>query len=169
AGYPNGFEFDIDTSGGVQKYIDYLDVLVPELKKIGITAKPRLTDLPTYLSDKLFKGNFNATVFTHNPYETTKVPLGFYHKNGIGNGSWFHYANEDISRALDAENAELDINKRQQMVKDVQKAIMEDAAPLIPFLTPPQYLSWNKRVGGIDPAVRNFQYFRYTDFIRPNA
>jgi peptide/nickel transport system substrate-binding protein len=169
AGFPNGFDMDLDTSGGVQAYVDYLDVAVSELKKIGINIKPRLTDLPTYLSDKLFKGNFNATIFTHNPYETTKVPLGFYHKNGIGNGSWFHYANEDISKALDVENGEMELNKRQQLVKDVQKQIMEDAAPLIPFQTPTQFQSYHKRVGGFDPTVRNFQYFRYTDYIRPGA
>lgn len=169
AGFPNGFEMTIETSGGVQSYIDYSEVLVAELKKIGITAKLALTDLPTYLSDKLFKGNFIVTVFTHNPYESPKVPIGFYHKNGIGNGSWFHYANEDISKAIDAENAEVDLQKRQKLVKDVQKMIMEDAAPLMPFITGSQYISWHSRVGGIDPTVRNHQYRRYTEFVKPGV
>ena len=90
-------------------------------------------------------------------------------KNGIGNGSWFHYDNPDITKAIDAENAEVDLMKRQQMVKDVQKMIMADAAPLMPFITGSAYISWNKRVGGLDPTLRNFQYQRYTEFIKPGV
>jgi peptide/nickel transport system substrate-binding protein len=167
AGYPNGFDMMIETSGGVQLYIDYAEVLVSELKKLGITAKLNLTDLPSYLSDKLFKGNFNATVFTHNPYESPKIPLGFYHKNGLGNGSWWHYQNEDISKAIDAENMEMDLNKRQAQVKQVQKMVLDDAAPLINFISPVLYNSWYKRVGGYDPALRGWQTFRNSEYLRP--
>ncbi|HZQ36206.1 MAG TPA: ABC transporter substrate-binding protein [Dehalococcoidia bacterium] len=169
AGFPNGFDMTIETSGGVQLYIDYADVLVSELKKLGINAKLNLSDLPAYLSDKLFKGNFNATVFTHNPYETPKIPIGFYHKNGLGNGSWWHYDNEDISKQIDAELQEFDTAKRQQMVKNVQKALLDDAAPLINFISPVAYDSYNKRVGGYDATLRGWQGFRYSEFIKPNA
>ena len=41
--------------------------------------------------------------------------------------------------------------------------------PLMPFITGSQYISWNKRVGGIDPTVRQHQYSRYTEFIKPGA
>jgi peptide/nickel transport system substrate-binding protein len=168
AGYPNGFEFELDTSGGVQLYIDYLEVLVPELKKLGITAKPRLSDLSTFLSDKLFKANFNAVVFTHNPYTSPKIPLGFYHKNGIGTFSWWHYDSPTVTAAIDAQSAELDIKKRQQLVKDAQKAILDDGGPMINFVSPTLFQSWHKRVGGFDPAMRTFQYFRYSEFLKPN-
>ena len=168
AGYPNGFEMTIDTSGGSQFYIDHAEVLVPELKKIGITAKLRLSDLSSYVSDKLFKGNFDATVFTHNPYETPKVPLGFYHKNGIGTFSWFHWENAAVSAALDAANAELNIEKRRTLIKDVQKLILTEGGPLINFYSPMEFYSFNKRVGGYDPTLRRWQLFRHTVFLRPN-
>ncbi|HLZ69777.1 MAG TPA: ABC transporter substrate-binding protein [Dehalococcoidia bacterium] len=169
AGFPNGFDMTIETSGSLQIYIDYADILVSELKKLGINAKLNLSDLPSYLSDKLFKGNFNATVFTHNPYETPKIPIGFYYKNGLGSGSWWHYDNEDISKQIDAEVQELDLNKRLQMVKDVQKALLDDAAPLINFISPVSYDSYNKRVGGYDVTQRGWQNFRYSEFLKPNA
>jgi peptide/nickel transport system substrate-binding protein len=168
AGYANGFEMEIDTSGGVQQYIDHAEILIAELKKLNITAKLKLTDLSSFLSDKLFKGNFNAVVFTHNPYESPKVPLGFYHKNGIGTESWFHYNNPEVSAAIDAQNAETDVNKRQQLVKNAQKLILEDGGPLINFYTRPLFQSWHKRVGGIDPNERVFHYFRYREFLKPS-
>ena len=169
AGYANGFEMTIETSGGVQLYIDHAEVLVAELKKLGITAKLNLSDLPAYLSDKLFKGNFDATVFTHNPYESPKIPLGFYHKDGLGGGNWWHYNNPAITAAIDAENAELDLNKRQKLVKDVQKLILDDAAPLINFYSPVAYQSYNKRVGGYDPLLRDWQVFRNSEFLKSGA
>jgi peptide/nickel transport system substrate-binding protein len=167
AGYPNGFEFEFESSGGVQFYVDHFEVLVPELKKLGITAKPKLSDLSSYLSDKLFKGNFNATVFSHNPYASPKIPLGFYHKNGIGSGSWWHYDNPQVTAAIDAQNAELDVNKRQRLVKDAQKLILEDGGPMINVYSPTLFQSYNKRVGGLDPKLRTFQYFRSSEFIKP--
>lgn len=164
AGYGNGFEFDVETSGGVQLYIDHVEVMVPELKKLGITAKPKLSDLPAYLSDKLFKGAFNATVFTHNPYETPKIPLGFYHKNGIGALSWWHYDNPQVTAAIEAQAAELDVNKRQKLVKDAQKLILEDGGPMINFYSPTLFESANKRVGGFDFDLRLFRWFRQAEF-----
>ena len=167
AGYANGFEMEIETSGGVQLYIDHAEVLVSELKKLGITAKLKLSDLSAYLSDKLFKGNFNATVFTHNPYESPKIPIGFYHKLGIGNLSWWHYDNPQVTAAIDAQNAEVDVNKRQKLVKDAQKLILEDGGPMINFYSPTAFISYNKRVGGYDPTLRGWQNFRISEFIKP--
>ena len=167
AGYANGFDVTIETSGGVPLYISHANIMVSELKKLGINAKLNLTDLPSYLSDKLFKGDFDTTIFTHNPYETPKVPIGFYHKNGIGSGSWWHYDNEDISAAIDAENQEVDVNKRQQLVKQVQKMILDDAGPLLNLFSLTQYNSMNRRVGGFDLALRQWQYLRNSEYIRP--
>jgi ABC-type transport system substrate-binding protein len=168
AGYPNGFEFEYDTSAGVPSYIAHSDVLVPELKKLGITAKPRLNDLSAFLSDKLFTGNFTAVVFTHNPYESPKVPLGFYHEKGIGTFSWWHYNNPGVTAAIDAQNGELDAQKRQQLVKNAQKLILEDAGPMINFHTRPLFHSWHKRVGGMNSDERIFHYFRYGEFLKPS-
>jgi peptide/nickel transport system substrate-binding protein len=167
AGYPNGFEFEYDTSGGVPSYILHSDVLVPELKKLGITAKPRLNDLSAFLSNKLFTGNFNAVVFVHNPYESPKVPLGFYHEKGLGTFSWWHYSNPQVTAAIDAQNAELDAQKRQKLVKDAQKLILEDGGPMINFHTRPTFFAAYKRVGGVDPNTRSFHYFRYSEYIKP--
>ncbi len=169
AGYANGFDMTIETSGGVQAYIDHAEVLVAELKKLGINAKLNLTDLPSYLSNKLFKGDFMATVFTHNPYESPKVPLGFYHKDGLGGGNWWHYDNPQVTAAVDAQNAEVDTQKRQKLVKDAQKIILDDAAPLINWYSRELYQTWYKKIGGIDPNLRTFNYFRYGEYIKPNA
>lgn len=166
AGHPDGFDLDIDTSGALQIYLDHAQVVVAELKKIGVNANLKLSDLPTYLSTKLFAGDFTATVFTHNPYESPKIPLGFYYKTGLGNGSWWHYENNTISDMIDKENQEFDVTKRQQQVRDIQKALLDDSAPLINFASPQLYNSWNKRVAGVDPAKRTYGTFLYGEYFK---
>ena len=168
AGYPNGFDMDIDTSGGVQLYIDHAEVLVAQLKKIGVNAKLRLSDLSTFLSDKLFVGKTDAVVLTSNPYETPNRPLDFYHTNGVNGLNWYHYSNPQIDALIDAQKVELDVNKRQKIVKDAQKAILDDVAPLTSFFSPTAFSSYYKRVGGYDPLLRTFQIFRYSEFLKPN-
>jgi ABC-type transport system substrate-binding protein len=120
------------------------------------------------LSDHEATGDaFDATVFTRNPYETPKIPLGFHHKNGLGTGSWWHYQNEDVFIAIDAENTELDPNKRHQQVKQVQRINLDDPAPLITFVSPTLYQSYYERVGGFDPLLRPYQYFCNREFLKP--
>jgi peptide/nickel transport system substrate-binding protein len=169
AGYADGLSFDIETSGGVQLYIDHAEVLLSELKKIGINATLKLSDLPSYLSTKLFTGEFGATVFTHNPYESPKIPLGFYHKNGLGNGSWWHYDNPAVTAAIDKQAGEMDVQKRKQLVLDAQKLILDDYAPLLNFASPTLFNSYHKRVGGYDVNLRGYQAFRISEYINPNA
>jgi len=166
AGYANGFKMTIDTSNGVQLFIDHAELLVAELKKLGIEAELRLTDLPTFLSDKLFKGDFDAVVFTHNPYESPKIPLGFYHKNGIGGFSWFSYSSPQVTAAIDAQSVEIDVNKRKSLVQSAQKAILDDGGPMINFFSPTLFTSYNKRLGGYDPLLRGGQGWRYTEFVK---
>ncbi|MCC7362817.1 MAG: ABC transporter substrate-binding protein [Dehalococcoidia bacterium] len=166
AGYPDGFEFDIETSGGVQLYIDHAEVLVPELKKLGITANLKLSDLSTYLSAKLFKGDFNATIFTHNPYESPKIPLAMYHNNGLGGGSWWHYKNDTITAAIDKQSMELDVAKRKEQMLEIQRQLLKDGAPMMNFASPQLFSSYHKRVGGFDPTLRTYQVFAYTENIK---
>ena len=167
AGYEDGFDLPIETSAGVQLYIDHAEIVVDELAKVGVRATLELSDLSTYLSTKLFAGDFGpATIFTHNPYETPKIPLGFYHKDGIGGGSWFGYDNPDVTAAIDAQIMELDGEARREKVREAQFLILDDWAPLINLYSPVAYWSHHERVGGWDPSFRGFQNFRYTEYLR---
>jgi ABC-type transport system substrate-binding protein len=129
AGYPDGLDIDIETSQGVQFYIDNAEIAIPELAKSGIRANLQLSDLSTYLSTKLFAADFGAaTIFTHNPYETPSIPLGMYHRNGIGTFSWWGYENDEISDAIDDQAQEMDVETRREKVRNVQLMILDDWA-----------------------------------------
>lgn len=166
AGYPNGFDLDILTSGAISVYLDYANIVVPELKKIGINATLKVMDLPTFLSQHMYAGNFPSTVWVTNGYPTLQTPLFYYHKNGLGNGNWWHYSNDQASALIDQQSQELDANKRQQLVLQVQKMVLDDWAPHMPIIDGTGYSSYNKRLGGYDPLLASYQLLRYSEFIK---
>ncbi len=167
AGYEDGFDLPIATSAGVQLYIDHAEIVVDELAKVGIRATLELSDLSTYLSTQLFAGDFGpATIFTHNPYETPKIPLTMYHRDGFGGGSWWQYDNPDVTAAIDAQMQEMDPEARREKVREAQFLILDDWAPMINLYSPMAYWSYNQRVGGYDPTYRTYQNFRYTEYLR---
>ena len=166
AGYPDGFDLDIDTSNGVKLMQDHAEILVSELRKLGINANLKIGELGAVLSTKLYKGDFDAIVFAHNPNETLRRPIAMYHKNGVGAGSWWHYDNPEVTDAIDRQAQELDVQKRQQIVYEMQRLALADWAPMLNFATPTQFVSYNKRLGGYDPSLRGFQGLRYTEYIK---
>lgn len=166
AGYPNGFDLEIYTSSAIKSYIDYAEIIVAELKKIGVNATLKLFDLPTFLSQHMYAGNFPATVWVTNGYPSLVTPLGYYHKNGTGAGNWWHYENEEVSSLIDKQFAELDAEKRRPIVRDVQKKVLDDWAPHMPIVDFVGYSSYNKRVGGYDPMLSSYQLVRYSEYLK---
>jgi peptide/nickel transport system substrate-binding protein len=169
AGYPDGFDMTIQTTAGVQLFIDHAEILVSELAKLGINAELTLSDLTSYLTSVLFAGNFDATVFAHNPYETPYIPLGFYHRAGLSGTNWFHYDNAELSALLDQANVTLDVEERKELVFQAQKMVLDDAAPMLNVYSPIGYSSHHKRLKGYDPARRSYQGFLYSEWLDPNA
>lgn len=62
AGYPNGFSFSITVPSNYQPHIDTAQVIVEQLKKIGVTAEIQLVEWDTWLSDVYVGRNYESTV-----------------------------------------------------------------------------------------------------------
>ena len=62
AGYENGFSFTIAVPSNYQQHIDTAQVLVEQLKKIGVTADINLIEWDSWLSDVYAERNYQATV-----------------------------------------------------------------------------------------------------------
>ncbi len=62
AGYADGFSFDITVPSNYQPHIDTAQVIVEQLKKIGVTANIKLIEWDSWLSDVYSGRDFEATV-----------------------------------------------------------------------------------------------------------
>lgn len=62
AGYENGFSFAIKVPSNYQPHIDTAQVIVEQLKKIGVNAEIKLVEWDTWLSEVYAGRDFEATV-----------------------------------------------------------------------------------------------------------
>ena len=62
AGYPDGFTFTIKVPSNYQPHIDTAQVIVEQLKKIGVNAEIKLVEWDSWLSDVYVGRDFEATV-----------------------------------------------------------------------------------------------------------
>lgn len=62
AGYPDGFTFTIKVPSNYQPHIDTAQVIVEQLKQIGVTAEIKLIEWDSWLSDVYVGRDFEATV-----------------------------------------------------------------------------------------------------------
>ena len=62
AGYPDGFTFTIKVPSNYQPHIDTAQVIVEQLKNIGVTAELQLIEWDSWLSDVYVGRDFEATV-----------------------------------------------------------------------------------------------------------
>lgn len=62
AGYPDGFSFEIAVPSNYQPHIDTAQVIVEQLKKIGVNAEIKLVEWDSWLNDVYIGRQFEATV-----------------------------------------------------------------------------------------------------------
>ncbi len=165
AGYPNGFDLEIISSNN-PSYQNFAEIVVAELKKLGINAKQSIYDIGVFVAQYMYVGKFPSAVWVTNGYPTLITPLNYYHKNGLGSGNWWHYDNAEVTSLIDQQFQEFDATKRKTIVQDIQRKVLADWAPHMPLVDGTDYAAYNKRVGGYDPLQRSFQYLRYTEFVR---
>ena len=102
-----------------------------------------------------FETPFGATAWTHRPLGTMVLSLGY--RTGV---PWneVKYANPDFDAALDAAEAELDVDKRRALMEKVEKIIQDDAVMVQP-LWRPVYTIASKSVHGYPPHPTQYHQF----------
>ncbi len=62
AGYENSLSFEITVPSNYQPHVDTAQVIIEQLKKVGVDAKIKLVEWDTWVSDTYVGRNFEATV-----------------------------------------------------------------------------------------------------------
>ena len=106
---------------------DLAAILAAQLREVGINVKlPGAEDITFWLANTLGAGDFQMTCFTHLPYEDPSLPLSFYiEPNQMG------YRDEGVEEAFLAAAAELDEERRIELTKEAQRAIIRNWGPML--------------------------------------
>lgn len=127
AGYADGFELEITVSSADQPHVDTAQVLVEQLKQIGIRATIRLIEWESWLQDVYANHEYQATVVGVDA--TNLTARAMLERFTTGNaGNFINYSNANYDALFEEAVATLDVTKQTELYKQLQKVLTEDAA-----------------------------------------
>jgi peptide/nickel transport system substrate-binding protein len=139
AGYPNGFEVNLD-SFQVPGVLPLSTAIVEQLRKVNIRANLVVTDQATWWT-KVSKGNSDFTNYISSIQPDADFPLmRFWHSSAFSPGfNMSRYSNVDD--LIEKARMELNEKKRLEYYYQIQKKMMEDvpAVPLMMMIYPVAY------------------------------
>jgi peptide/nickel transport system substrate-binding protein len=125
AGYPNGFE-DTMTTVTAFNTNEEADLYVPAMERVGI--KYRLenvgTDYNVFLQREIRREySAAATLFLSGAYPDAQ--LNQYHYTGASR-NYADFSDPKLDAMMDAQSKEFDLNKRKQIVFDIQRELINN-------------------------------------------
>ena len=114
--------------------IDVATVVRQQLLTLGLDIVLQEIELIEWFTN-FRRGQFQATVIGHLPYETPDIPTRFYHSAGPdGTGSPFGYADGTLDALIERSWGETDRPTRQRTLLEAQR-LMLYARPMIQLFT----------------------------------
>jgi len=147
AGYADGFEMRITVPSNYGYHVKTAEVLVEQLKSVGIRASIVPVDWNTWITEVYKARNYDATVIALTSEFTPKDVLSRYVSTAGGN--FINYENAEFDRVF-AETLPLtDENARIAGFKQLQKILADDAASV--FLQDPvTMVAVSRRIAGYE-------------------
>ena len=127
AGYPNGFEMTITVPSNYQPHIDTAQVLVEQLKEIGVTAKIELVEWGTWVSDVYAGRQFQSTVVGVDASNMTARALLERFTSDYGK-NFINYNNADYDALFQQALVTYDDGEQTAIYKAMEKNLTENAA-----------------------------------------
>ncbi|MEO6197613.1 MAG: ABC transporter substrate-binding protein [Dehalococcoidia bacterium] len=142
AGYEGGFtsRLKLPKVTGASFIADMAVLLKEQWSRVGINVEIDEVELGAYIGSTLLPGNFEMTFFPNLPWDEPDRPLSFYHSLGVtGSGNWTNYTNPALDKLINAQAAEFDQAKRQQIVLEAQRMILKEHGPQLTLTGGYQY------------------------------
>ena len=127
AGYPDGFEMTITVPSNYQQHVDAAQVIVEQLKQVGITAKIQQVEWDSWLSDVYAERNYQSTVVgVDASYLSARALLERFVSDASNN--FVNYNNEEYDKLYQEVRACTDDDKQVELYKQMETLLCEDAA-----------------------------------------
>jgi peptide/nickel transport system substrate-binding protein len=127
AGYERGFSLEITVPSNYTMHVDTAQVVINQLKQIGINGTIKLVDWATWLSDVYRGRQYEATIVSLDGSNTS--PRSFLSRYLSGTGSNFlNFKSAAYDRVYQEAQTEPGDAKRAALYKEAQRIISENAA-----------------------------------------
>lgn len=130
AGYANGFE-DVMTTVTAFNTNEEADLYVPQLQRIGVRYRLENvgTDFNTFLQREI-RREYSAAATLFLSGALPDAQLNQYHYTGASR-NYADYSNAQLDAMMDAQSRELDIDRRRQLVYDIQRELINNPSGFI--------------------------------------
>ncbi len=138
AGYPDGFEMTITVPSNYQPHVDTAQVVVEQLKAVGVNAKLELVEWGSWLSDVYAGRQFQSTVVGVDASNmTARALLGRFESSASNN--FINYKSEAYDQLFaqaqscrdDAEQTELYKQMEADLTHNAANVYLQDLADLV--------------------------------------
>lgn len=150
AGYADGLTLSVFGYTGEYNNEEVLAVLQEQWKLAGITVDIKTSD--TYYNDgpdTWLTADLGITNWASRPDPQAYLDQ-LYLTGSSYNESTF--SDEELDNLINAARVELDNDKRTQLIKDIQRLLLDRGPGVIPYFTPSLFAQ-SKKVSGIEPAA----------------
>lgn len=145
AGYPNGFQFTIIVPSNYQYHIDTAQVIVEQLKQVGITAQIQLIEWSSWKSD-VYKGrNYETTLVGLAAELAPRKALDRFRSDATNN--FMNYTNPEFDALYKQGETETNEEKKVQLYKQMEALLTNDAVAVF-IQDPHQMTAISDKLGG---------------------
>ena len=145
AGYADGFSFTITVPSNYQFHIDTAQVIVVQLKTIGVTVELNLVDWSTWLSDVYTDRNYQATVVGLDGNLAPKDLMDRYASDADNN--FVNFRNENYDEVLKKTISTTVEEEKVSGYNELQEILATEAASVY-IQDPALIVAVNKKIGG---------------------
>lgn len=148
AGYPDGFSFTINVASNLTMHVDTAQVIVEQLKQIGVTATINQVEWATWLSDTYQGRNFQATVVGMDAHGVAASDmLARFQSDSAKN--FINFSSADYDAAYAKAISTIDEKEQTALFKDCERILTEQAANVY-IQDPASFVISQKNVRGYE-------------------
>lgn len=139
AGYPNGFSFKVQTTASNATHADLLPLVAAYLEKVGVKVEIQVMEYPAFLSAMTTRTNAPGYFMDNGHTNPTTTIRKNFIKGQVWNPSQWN--DPGFEKKMDAVYLERDEGKRQNMLKEMTREML-DKAPYIWLPTAYNFTAW---------------------------
>ncbi len=126
AGYPNGFDLVIDIPSNYEFHMQTGEVIVEQLKAVGINASINAVEWNTWLTDIYNGRQYTATISGVTCDQTPGYMLNRFETTSSKN--FINYTNAEYDEVYAKAQAALDLKEKAGYYRQLQELLVDDAA-----------------------------------------
>lgn len=145
AGYADGFSFIITVPSNYPYHVDTAQIIVEQLKQIGLDATISQVEWATWLSDVYAGRNYDSTIIGLDAKLAPRNVLERYQSEA--NDNFVNYNNKEFDEVFEKAISTTDDGEKVSYYKELQEILANDAASI--YIQDPSLLvAVNTKLGG---------------------